>query len=773
MLAILVLREACAGEARSLAISIPSEPVEQALIDVGLRFHLSLGGALEACSGLAPPLDGVFTAAEALARVLDGSGCGFSMPDATTAIVVRLPVSTYPVGAAAVRVEEVVVTATRRAQLALRLPYSLTAIAGTALEASRVRDMNGLAGRVAGLTVTNLGPGRDKVILRGLSDGPYTGLAQSVVGLYLGEIPLTDNQPDPDLRLIDLDRVEVLRGPQGTLYGAGAIGGIVRLMPRRPEMHVLGASVAGTLSFTRHGGLNRDAEAVLNIPLWQDRAALRAVFYRQLDDGYIDNLATGESRSNHSTRTGIRVALRFDASPQWTVQAGGTLQQIDTADTQYLPADAIAFERNKPIAEPHDNDFLEAHLTIEGSGPWGSVLLSGVGLQHDLDTRYDSSPAPASSGLSVFDEADAVEMLAAHAIYASPRGSAVSWLAGLSVVGTRTSRDSSLTSLTPLAGTAYAETRREREVEFAAYGELAYDISESWSLTAGGRLFLYRFDTNSLVTQGPGTRAFDGSGEDVGVSPKLVLSYRPGPETLVYLQASHGYRGGGFNTAGLSGQVFDGNPPREFLADGIWHFEAGAKIDLDDGAAQVRGAAFLAEWHDVQANQYLPSGLPFTANIGDGRIVGIEVEGAWRVLPGLEVGMSALFQDAELSPRPGTFSGQSELDLPGAPAISAATFIDYRRPLGGDFTLHLRADFTYVGKSFITPDEDRLFAMGGYGVADLSAGLEFGGWEALAFVTNATDSRANTFAFGNPFQSGGAFTPLTPRTIGIRLACGF
>ena len=168
----------------------------------------------------------------------------------------------------------------------------MTAVTGDRIGRSGVTGMQGLDSLVSGMTVTNLGPGRNKILLRGISDGVFTGLTQSTVGLYLDLTPITYSAPDPDLKLIDIDRVEVLRGPQGTLYGTGPIGGVVRIVTRRPEFGREDLAVALTRSHTHGGGTNTDYNIVANLPLAGDRAAIRAAVYGETFSGYINGRRT-------------------------------------------------------------------------------------------------------------------------------------------------------------------------------------------------------------------------------------------------------------------------------------------------------------------------------------------------------------------------------------------------------------------------------------------------------------------------------------------------
>jgi len=194
----------------------------------------------------------------------------------------------------------VVITAQRYPNLPGRTPYAISVVAADRLERQALTSLHDLAGQVAGMTVTNLGPGRDKVLLRGLSDGAFTGQAQSMVSLYLDDVPITYSAPDPNLRLTDLERVEIMRGPQGTLYGGGSLGGVMRIATRKPDLDRYSASVLTGLGFTQGGGGGSEFEVVANLPLIRGRAALRALLYREAQDGYIANPSLGLSRVNNS-----------------------------------------------------------------------------------------------------------------------------------------------------------------------------------------------------------------------------------------------------------------------------------------------------------------------------------------------------------------------------------------------------------------------------------------------------------------------------------------
>src|SRR5213076_1924602 len=183
----------------------------------------------------------------------------------------------------------------------------------------------------------------------------FTGRTQSTVGLYLDDVPITYNAPDPDLRLADIERVEVLRGPQGTLYGSGSIGGIVRIATAKPDPSGFAAAAGAEAMINEHNDRSFGGEAMLNLPLAHGRAAVRAVAYLDELAGYLDNPVLRGEDTNRGRRSGVRLAAVTALPGGWQAQAGLTRQAIETDDSQYVTGDRLS--RDTRIREPHDNDF--------------------------------------------------------------------------------------------------------------------------------------------------------------------------------------------------------------------------------------------------------------------------------------------------------------------------------------------------------------------------------------------------------------------------------
>lgn len=771
------------ASSRDIAFNVPAQSVEGALLDIALQARVTLGGDLAACRGATVAVRGRLSLDEALRRVVSGSGCDFVVRPDGAVIVWRQafaasPVVTRPnVTIVTADLGEVVVTGSRRPESLRSSPPSLTALPGVRIERQSALDISDLEGLMAGLTVTNLGPGRNKIFLRGVSDGAFTGQTRSTVGLYLDQVPITYNAPDPDLRLIDIDRVEVLRGPQGTLYGAGPIGGVVRMVTRRPNLTETDLELTSTLSRTRSAGDNRDYSVIGNLPLFQGRAAVRAAAYSETFSGYINDVELALRRVNDGQRYGGRLSGLVDLGSGWTVQVGGVSQTIHTEDTHYVYRGSGALRRANLVREPHTNLFNEGFVTTEGLQNWGRIDATVAWLDHRFQSRYDASSALPRFGSSArsgaLDEGKRISMVVAEATLASNRRDGVQWLAGgfVSVGHVR-----SETTLSVLRSTSevriYDETRKDDLVELALFGEASWDLNDAVTLTAGARVYGFDYSTDSAVVQRTAHRDFSGDGDASGLSPKLALTWRLNDDHSLFASISQGYRVGGFNTAGPAGQRFTGAPgmpAREYAGDRLWNYEVGAKGFAWNHRVQYRASAYASRWIDIESDQFLASGLGYVVNVGDGIDAGAEVEANWRIGDDLSVRVNALVADPRITRPDPDFNARADQGLPGVPGAAANASVEYRRPIWAGHVLTATGDISYVGPSRLTFDAEKLHSQGDYAKARVSVGLEGGGWSAIAFIDNVFDAEANTFAYSDPFRltDSQAITPLRPITAGV------
>jgi outer membrane receptor protein involved in Fe transport len=768
------------------------------LVKFAVQAKISLGlGAVDACAATGRGLTGQHTVDDGLQLMLKGSGCTYRQLDAhayeirpapriaPSRVASAVPKSTSP------DLAELVVVATHRATLAERLPYAVTSVPAATLDAQGVHDLGDLTMLTPGMTVTNLGMGRNKVLLRGLSDGPLTGLTQSLVSLYLDDTRLTFNAPDPDLRLVDIARVEVLRGPQGTLYGAGSLGGVVHIVSAEPDAGRVSARADATYGFTDGGAPSNAEDATINLPLIRDKAAARLVLYHEVDGGYIRNAFLNIDDINRAERDGGRLSLKYAFNNAWDVAAGVAIQTIRTDDTQY----ATPF--NEPpggpyvrsgiaahLREPSNNDFHEYHINSTGELGWAVAHASVAYIEHNIFDRYAEPAVSAIGGgrTNALDERSGAKSIVTEETLASEGPSRIQWVAGLFYAHTTETSSFTLTDFGPPVRVNFADMRHDRLDEGALYGEAEVPIVAGWTVTAGGRLFGShdRVTSQNTTFARPSSTQFTGAVDQVGFAPKLVISDRPLPGLLVYVQAANGYRPPGINTASEPGRPL--NPPggleplRFFKSDQLWSYEAGVKLTSLHGRLRLNVAGFDVQWKSVQSDQLLATGVPFTANVGDGRNYGVEIESAFNSGP-LQLRADMLFNNPTLNhANTAAFPLLANSSLGAVPDQVVGVSAHYAWTVLGHRLLALDGRWSYVGGSRLMLNIPNLPKEGDYDTGRLAVSLADSHWRLTAAVDNPANSAANTFAYGNPFlliQGVRQTTPLRPRTISLSLEAWF
>lgn len=738
-------------------------------------------------------LNGRYTLEEALRRLTAGSPCAYRIVDARSVQIGAAapePVVREPVRPTTL-VGEVMVTATKRPALVGRLPAGVSVIPHGQIEVTGAADPSQTTAQLAGVLSTNLGPGRDKFLMRGLSDGAFTGRARSTVSTYLDDSPINYNAPDPALRLVDIDRIEVMRGPQGALYGSGAVSGIYRIVTRKPELGRFGGGAAGLVAATDEGDPSYEAEAYLNVPLARDRAALRLVGYHEVQGGYLDDVNLRIANVDRTRREGGRAALRVDISDAWRVDLSATGQHLRSSDAQYTTTANMPGQRHNRVREAHRNDFGQAGLTVTGDLGWASLSSSLAYVRHSYASHYDASsalpnlPPELRGDIALYIERAKVEMWVQDLVLRSSGPGRFGWLAGVYFADTDERTPAAL-HVVPFGGgtltNIYGEARRSRLREIALYGEGTWEFAPRWSASLGGRLFESRVRTASRIEAAAPfvSRVRDNNRRFKGLSPKLSVQHELANGDLVYALYSEGYRPGGFNSSG----VFPIRPTRlNFEPDRLRNFELGAKLRLLDRRLGVRAAVYYDAWDNIQTDQYRAVGLSYTANVADARIAGLEAELGYDFDFGLSLQANVLLADSDLiwvnpdfrirSPAEPLIPVQDE--LPGVPRNSGGLLAIYERPLPRGLTLRLAGEAGYVGGSAQSFDASLPTTSGNYVRAKLSAEVASDVWSAGVFVSNPANQAGDTFAYGNPFSLGQVrqITPQRPRTIGIRLAAAF
>jgi iron complex outermembrane recepter protein len=777
-----------AAEARR-RFEIAPKPYAEALIDLAVQANVSLLGASSCGAGGRTGLSGDYSLAEALARVLAGAPCNWRIVDAETVRIVAAAPVEHAAPPPAALVTEVLVTARRRPERLDTLPAGVSVISGEQLFATRAVDVRDTAGQLVGVLMTNLGPGRDKLLMRGLSDGAFTGRARSTVSTYLDDAPINYNAPDPDLRLTDVERVETVRGPQGALYGSGALAGVYRIVTNKPDPERLAGGLQATAAKTRGGSPSYEGDGYLNLPLADGRAAARLVAYYDDQGGYLDNVSLRLSNVDSTSRVGGRAALRVALDDRWTLDLSAAAQRLNSRDTQYTTLLNAPGRRANQVREASDNNFAQGAVTLRGGLGWADLTASTSYVQHDYASLYDATAAASSfsggADLGIYSEAARIRRVVQDVVLTSTGAGDVDWLAGIYGSLSQERTPSSLDIAANLGASAavkkptpltrvYNEERRDRLYELAAYGEGTWRFAPGWTASAGARAFDSGLKVRSAIVGAPPTqpRDVDKSSSFGGVSSKLSVQYEFADGPLVYGLFSQGFRPGGVNSTNFLSVL----PQRTtFEPDRLENFEIGAKGRFLDRRLIVRAATFFDLWSNVQSDQYRASGLAYTANVGDARIQGFEAEAAYAWPFGLSIQANTLLTAAKFTRANPNFASHLGSGLPGAPRASGGILARYDRPLSGELTLRLVGEASIVGPARLTFDPTLSARTDTVVDAEILAEVAARRWSAGLFITNPADTSSNTFAYGNPFTFGQVrqVTPQRPRTMGLRLAAAF
>lgn len=743
--------------------------LSDAIVALGVQGGISIGLSDPVAQRTSVrPVKGRLSLDAALSRLLDGTGLRAIRIDDRTYVIspARPKPASPPPQTPILATQDIIVTASKRDTRLRDFAGSITVLDATAegLNATGRNSTQSIVNALLALASTHLGPGRNKLIIRGVADSSFTGPTQAIVGQYLGDIRLNYNAPDPDLNLYDLASVEVLEGPQGTLYGAGSLGGIVRLVPNTVGLSAFSASISMGLSTVDRGGPSNDLAAMVNLPIRRDVIGVRAVTYRSIDGGYIRDALRGRDHVNRSKTQGGRLSIRADMGNSWTIDLGGTLQDINNSDSQYAERGLARYTRRSAIAQPSDNDYGLGQIVL--TKKWDHLtLLSASGIvRHTVDELFDAT-APGQTPAQVFHQSTKITLFSNENRLSNQRADGTGWLIGTSLIA-----DSE--RLTRDLGEAPAPLRiagvRNAVTQGSLYGEFSLALGQRVIVTSGGRLTYSRL-SGQLIDDG------DESGEpsrtEVEILPSLAISWRPLPRLTTFLRYQEGFRPGGLSVSqGSSGVV-----SQRFQGDSIATFEAGARLhdpQRDSFAASI--SLSFAHWEHIQADLVNNAGLPFTANIGNGRIFGAEATASWAIAPALRIEGGLFLNDSELTrPDPG-FENAANAELPNVARIGGRASFSYARPVSQSWTLSTRASFRYFGHSRL--GVGRLdFEQGNYAETAFSTRIGTMGLGLSIDVTNPINAAKNRFSLGNPFgvMAGRQITPQQPRTIRIGVDAKF
>ncbi|UVO49684.1 TonB-dependent receptor [Sphingomonas sp. SUN019] len=665
--------------------------------------------------------------------------------------------------------DDIIVTGSKQGTALDRFGGAVKVLELTSADAGRfgMRGSEVILDRLPILASTGLGPGRNKLFIRGVADSSFNGPSQSIIGQYLGDVRLTFDAPDPDLQLVDIARVELLEGPQGTLYGTGSLGGILRLVPTPPDTAKISVATTAGVSSTAHGGWGWDTSGMVNLPIVRDRLALRAVGYASRDAGYIDDLRRRLSNINSTTIRGGRATVLLEAGESWQIEIGGVFQDIAVRDGRYAVRGGPPLTRRSRLAQPFDNDYRLLHATVRKQ--WDSMeLVAATSLvNHALETRFDASGFRGARGPQIYVEDAHIKMLSQEIRLSQPDFRGEGWVIGSSFVHdiNRVARD-----LGRPAEPKRLSTVRNQTDEIALFGQYGQPLTQRLLATIGGRLTYSRLRgsfSGAVVNQ-----TIEADRRDARALPTLALTWRSTEKLLLYARYQEGFRAGGLGTT-----AFGAKPAgRRLVSDSVNAVEAGFRWGRR-GADRIALEAAVSHttWNDIQADLVDRFGLPFTTNLGDGRIDGVEVEGWWRATPLLDFDLAVFVNKSALSSPVQEFAAADERTLPNIPDNGARAAVHFRSELSRTLAFSMTAAIRYSGESQLGVGSPVEGQQGDIAEAALGARLAFRDFGVTLDVSNIANARGNRFSFGNPFTlaEGRQVTPLRPRTVRMGLSANF
>lgn len=760
------------GTAHARSIDVPGGTVRQVAFAIGRQAGVSIAIPDPAVlNRRAPAIRGQSDANQALMKLASTSGLQLRKIGAQSYQLVALP--PQPARGAArtitprrvvpeVRLRrdepaaDIIVVGSKRDTLAQRYSGAWSRLAGDQFSSLGVPGADAIEARTVGFSSTHLGSGRNKLFIRGIADSSFSGPTQSTVGQYFDDVRTGYSGADPDLKLVDMQSVEILEGPQSTLYGSGALGGIVLLRPNKPVFDDAFGSLAGGASMTRHGSPGHDLAGVVNVPLGPS-AALRAVAYRSDEGGYIDNRITGRRDVNDVDATGARATLSVKLGDGWLVDAGGTVQRISGDDSQYADRDGGGLSRTSLVDQPFTSAFGIGSLVVRKDT--GAIRLRSTSAvtRQDIRESFDASSGGDARELRQQSEARSISN---ETRLWRPMDRGYSWLAGLSIFSHRYSVTRDLLegdSRTDLAG---AENRVR---ETTIFGELGFELGRNLEATVGSRYTIAALSGSgehlSPVAIFPaGARRTERS-----FLPSASLLARPAAGLTVYARYQQGFRPGGLSIAGDTVILYRNDRLR--TKEVGFRFGQRGRDRFD-----VQASATHSNWSNIQADFLDPSGLPLTDNIGDGRIWTVSVNAGTQVSDDLRLEAGFAWNDGKVTRPAAQFraawgEAAGSMEIPNVARLVGRLGLDWRKQLNASWAFSANAYARYVGRSRLGVGPRLGDDQGEYVDTGLTLRLAGNRFAWTVNVTNLTDEVGNRFAFGAPFAARDQITPLRPRTI--------
>lgn len=705
----------------------------------------------------------------------------------------------------ATKLDTITVTATKHKESLQNVPESITAQNTADLVRRGATGIDDIVAMAPGLSDSGGGPNQNNLTMRGITTGTAQGLQQSTVALLIDDIPADPgavSAATSNLRLFDIERVEVLRGPQGTLFGAGSLSGAVRLITNKPNLESFDWDAQVKLSGTRGGDMSHSVDAMINIPLVAGKAGIRVVAYDDRKAGWIDNITTDKKDVNTDHAHGARVELAAEPTDRLSLRWTGIYQNDKPGSdgrTFYYPQpggdnhvhqEAQAVENTFPLESTINN--LVVHyqfdgFSLESSTSYTDRERAGVG---DISPYVDyigllfGLPGLHGNGYDV--PVDRGNVFTQDFRLSNDAEEGFRWTAGMYYQKNNVNviENYRAPTLEPILGTPLLARIKSHvpQRDMALYGQMIFPLGDRWDLTTGVRVAKSKISFRSvaaglLLTGDPDTTntvTTTGTLNQTSIDPRVALSYRVNNNTMLYAQAARGFRTGGPNlTAGLQPQI-----PTTYKSDSLWNYEIGEKARFRDNTIQINSALYMIDWSHIQISLAMP-GAVYIGNAGAARVYGFEAEVLALPTPWLTVGVTASLNHGKVTKdvpnltRVTDITGVSKGErLPAGPEATLGGFVQTSFKLG-EYPAYMRLGYQYVGSEY-TDFGGQGLSFGNYSLFDLRAGVNINGIELVGFVDNLFDSHGRTSALEAADLGPIVFNPalawrVRPRTMGVAI----
>ncbi|NIB40592.1 TonB-dependent receptor [Pseudomaricurvus alkylphenolicus] len=718
----------------------------------------------------------------------------------------------YGLADTALELEEVVVTATKREQSLQDISLSVTAIGEVELERSGAAEFADYATSVPNLSFGYSGEGRQtsrKFQLRGIT-------GDDTSALYIDETAVPTTM---DPRVIDVERVEVLRGPQGTLFGARSMGGLVRMVTKKPSTDEVEGKLHAAVGSMEGGGLDYRVDGSVNLPL-AENVALRLTGYYLRDAGFIDRIVDPDGSAvvggedalngdeyrnediNEDSTQGFQASLFWQVSEELMLQPQLMYQKTESDGPAFVDEDIDNFTkiRQFDVTEEGEDEWSLAALTINYDLGYGEIVSSTSYFEREtLDiedgTIFMSSflggPAVASvDAPAITFETSDEERITQELRFVSNFEGKLNMVAG--VFYQKIDREGGFPPASIVPGGApfigfagfeagdsfFSLQSHFEQEELGLFGEFEYSLTDTLTMTVGGRWFDVstedeRIDGGTLFTKlgvafgFPIPEPFKGGVDEDGFNPRVALSWDINDEVTLYSNVAKGYRPGDVNDAKAACEAVGLTDIPEFTdSDSLWNYELGAKTRLWGGRATLNMATYFISWDERRA-QTINCGLGFSArdNVGEVESKGAELELMLQVTEGFSLSAGVGYTDSRITDTGGALGVEEGQALANVPRWNGALALDYDFSISEEMDGYSRFDYRYVGSSVSAQGNDR----DRYELINLRAGIQWGSWDLSAFVENLTDERANLADPAELSDSLNLIAVGRPRTLGMSI----